>query len=146
MPRFSFVSGLQDNRPIRARQPGVPKHSHLDVQPRDRTCAQRTATSFTVLLASSHTVIKYVARRSVCLLSRIEQDRVAKKILVADDNPIIRKTLRRLLEAQEHYELCVEAQNGEEAIALSIKHRPDLIILDLEMPVMNGIDAAHEIK
>jgi YesN/AraC family two-component response regulator len=71
---------------------------------------------------------------------------VAKKILVADDNPIIRKTLRRLLEAQEHYELCVEAQNGEESIALSIKHRPDLIILDLEMPVMNGIDAAHEIK
>jgi len=69
-----------------------------------------------------------------------------KKILVADDNPTIRKTLCRILEAQGHYDLCPEAENGEEAIALSIKHRPDLIILDLEMPVMNGLDAAREIK
>lgn len=68
------------------------------------------------------------------------------KILVADDNPIIRKTLRRVLEAQEDYDLCAEAENGEEAIALSIQHRPDLIILDLEMPVTNGIAAARAIK
>jgi two-component system, NarL family, response regulator DesR len=39
-----------------------------------------------------------------------------------------------------------KAENGEEAVALSIKHRPDLIILDLEMPIMNGMDAAREIK
>jgi two-component system, NarL family, response regulator DesR len=71
---------------------------------------------------------------------------MAKKILVADDSPIIRKTLCRILQAQEDYDLCAEAENGEGAIALSIKHRPDLIILDLEMPVMNGIDAAREIK
>jgi CheY-like chemotaxis protein len=42
--------------------------------------------------------------------------------------------------------LCAEAENGKEAIALSIKHQPDLIILDLEMPIMNGADAAREIK
>jgi two-component system response regulator DesR len=42
--------------------------------------------------------------------------------------------------------LYVEAENGEEAIALAIKHRPDLVILDLDMPVTNGIDAAREIK
>jgi DNA-binding NarL/FixJ family response regulator len=74
------------------------------------------------------------------------EDRMAKKILVADDNPLIRKMLCRIFEAHEDYDLCAEAENGEEAIALSIKHRPDLVILDLEMPVMNGIDAAGAIK
>jgi YesN/AraC family two-component response regulator len=71
---------------------------------------------------------------------------MAKKILVADDSPIIRKMLCRIFETQEDHNLCAEAENGAEAIALSIKHRPDLIILDLDMPVMNGIDAAREIK
>ena len=71
---------------------------------------------------------------------------MAKKILIADDNPIIRTMLRRMLEAQDDYRLCAEAENGAEAIALSIKHQPDLTILDLEMPIMNGIDAAREIK
>ena len=71
---------------------------------------------------------------------------MAKKILVADDNAVIRKALGRMFEAQQDYDLCAEAENGQEAIALAKKHRPDLIILDLEMPVMNGIDAAREIK
>jgi CheY-like chemotaxis protein len=74
------------------------------------------------------------------------QDRMAKKILVADDNPLIRRMLCRIFEVQEDYDLCAEAENGKEAIALSIKHQPDLIILDLEMPIMNGADAAREIK
>lgn len=51
-----------------------------------------------------------------------------------------------MLESEEDFDLCAEAENGDEAIALTIKHRPDRIILDLEMPVMNGIDAAREIK
>jgi NarL family two-component system response regulator LiaR len=51
-----------------------------------------------------------------------------------------------MFEAQADYDLCAEAANGQEAVALAIEHRPDLIILDLEMPVMNGIDAAREIK
>ncbi|HXM10810.1 MAG TPA: response regulator transcription factor [Terriglobales bacterium] len=71
---------------------------------------------------------------------------MAKKIIVADDNAIIRKMLCRMFEAQPDYDLCAEAENGQQAIALAIEHRPDLLILDLEMPVMNGIDAAREIK
>jgi two-component system, NarL family, invasion response regulator UvrY len=71
---------------------------------------------------------------------------MAKKILVADDNLFIRKTLSRLLETQQDYDLCAEAGNGEEAVALAIKHRPDLVILDLAMPGMNGINAAREIR
>ena len=83
--------------------------------------------------------------RSVCPRSKL-RGRMAKKILVADDNPLIRKMLCRMFETQEDYDLCAEAENGEEAIALALKHRPDLIILDMAMPVMNGIDAAREIK
>jgi DNA-binding NarL/FixJ family response regulator len=69
-----------------------------------------------------------------------------KTILVADDNAMIRKSLCKLFETEEDYNLCAEAVNGEEAIALAKQHRPDLIILDFAMPVMNGIDAARELK
>jgi DNA-binding NarL/FixJ family response regulator len=69
-----------------------------------------------------------------------------KTILVADDEPVIRKTLCEMFEVEEDYDICAEAVNGEEAIALAKEHRPDLVILDLSMPVMNGYDAAREIK
>jgi two-component system, NarL family, response regulator DesR len=71
---------------------------------------------------------------------------MAKTVLVADDNPAIRKMLCRMFEAEEHYDLCAEAENGKQAIELALKHRPDLIILDLSMPVMDGLAAAHELK
>ena len=58
-----------------------------------------------------------------------------KKILVADDNAMIRKSLCRIFEMEENYELCAVAVNGEEAIALAREHKPDLIILDFQMPV-----------
>jgi CheY-like chemotaxis protein len=69
-----------------------------------------------------------------------------KAILIADDNPTIRKILCNMFEAQQGYDLCAEAANGVEAIALAKEHHPDLIILDLSMPVMNGLDAARELK
>jgi CheY-like chemotaxis protein len=67
-----------------------------------------------------------------------------KTILVADDKKLIRKLLARVIEGTDEYKLCAEAANGEEAIALAQSCRPDLIILDLSMPVMNGIAAARE--
>ena len=51
-----------------------------------------------------------------------------------------------MFEAEGDYDLCAEASNAEEAIRLAKQHRPDLIILDLAMPAMNGIDAARELK
>ena len=69
-----------------------------------------------------------------------------RTILVADDNPLIRKMLCRLFEAEKDYDVCAEASNGQEAIDLALKHRPELIILDLSMPVLNGLDAAKELK
>jgi CheY-like chemotaxis protein len=69
-----------------------------------------------------------------------------KTVLVADDNPTIRKMLCRMFEREENYDLCAEAEDGKQAIELALHHRPDLIILDLSMPVMNGLEAAHELK
>jgi two-component system, NarL family, response regulator DesR len=71
---------------------------------------------------------------------------MARSILVADDNAIVRKMLCRMFETEEDYDICAEATNGQEAIDLAIHHKPDLIILDLSMPVMNGLDAARELK
>jgi DNA-binding NarL/FixJ family response regulator len=71
---------------------------------------------------------------------------MAKIILVADDNPAIRKALCRMFEKEEDYDICAEAENGKQAIELALQCRPDLIILDLSMPVMNGLEAAHELK
>jgi CheY-like chemotaxis protein len=69
-----------------------------------------------------------------------------KTILVADDDATIRERLCRIVEIEEGYEICAEAVNGEEAIALARQHKPDLIVLDFQMPVMDGIEAAYELK
>ena len=71
---------------------------------------------------------------------------MAKRVLVADDSPLIRKMLCELFEREEDYDLCAEAKNGREAIELALKHRPHLIILDLAMPVLNGLEASRELK
>ncbi len=71
---------------------------------------------------------------------------MAKTILVADDNPTLRKALCKIFEVEKDFDLCVEAVDGAQAIALAKQYRPDLIILDLNMPVINGIDAARALK
>jgi DNA-binding NarL/FixJ family response regulator len=70
-------------------------------------------------------------------------------VLIVDDCPAVRKTLRNLLEKQLSSVVCIEAANGLDAIAMTELSCPDLIILDLGMPGMNGFDAAtvlHETK
>ena len=71
---------------------------------------------------------------------------MAKSILVADDNPKIRAEVCRLFESEEHYKVCAEAGDGQEAIDRALKHRPDLIVLDLSMPLRNGFEVARELK
>jgi two-component system, NarL family, nitrate/nitrite response regulator NarL len=68
------------------------------------------------------------------------------RILIADDHEFIRSSLRRFLEANTDFEVCGEALNGLEAIAYFQELRPDLIILDLSMPIMDGLEAAVEIR
>ena len=67
------------------------------------------------------------------------------RILVADDNPAIRKCLRGLLEHHNDWRVCDEAVNGREAVEHFQKTKPDLIVIDLQMPEMNGLDAARQI-
>lgn len=65
-------------------------------------------------------------------------------ILLADDHPIVRDGLRSILESQG-FQVAGEASNGREAVEMAMKLRPDVAVLDLSMPLLNGIDAAREI-
>ena len=78
--------------------------------------------------------------------SSIQQRLPATRILVVDDNASIRHSLRMLLETQDHWKVCDEASDGLEAIAKFDKDKFDVIVLDFQMPGMNGLDAAKQIK
>jgi DNA-binding NarL/FixJ family response regulator len=67
------------------------------------------------------------------------------RILVADDNPAIRRCLRGLLDHHEDWRVCDEASNGKEAVEHFRTAKPDLIVIDFQMPEMNGLDAARHI-
>ncbi len=69
-----------------------------------------------------------------------------KRLLIVDDNAAVRCFLRKILELQSDFEVSGEAENGRDAVAKAEQLKPDLIILDLMMPVMNGLDAAQQLK
>jgi DNA-binding NarL/FixJ family response regulator len=71
---------------------------------------------------------------------------MTKSVLIADDHDMIRKALCELFDSQNDFEVCGEAENGKEAVEMAEMFLPDLILLDLSMPVMNGIEAACELK
>ena len=70
---------------------------------------------------------------------------MSKSILVVDDYPMVRKTVCSLL-AWHSIEVCGEAENGRQAIEKVKQLKPDLVLLDINMPVMNGVQAAYEIR
>ena len=63
-----------------------------------------------------------------------------------DDNPIIRRSLRNLLEQNSGWKVCGEAENGRQGVEQALRLGPDLVLLDLSMPVMNGFEAARELQ
>ena len=67
------------------------------------------------------------------------------KIIIADDHPLIRQGLRVVIEAQPDMELVAEASNGEQAIQQALALKPDIVIMDLQMPVKDGLAATREI-
>ena len=67
------------------------------------------------------------------------------RILVVDDNPAVRHYLRALLEQQSTWHVCDEARTGREAIQRVEKNPPDMILLDFQMPDLNGLDVARQI-
>ncbi|MGH2662101.1 MAG: response regulator [Actinomycetota bacterium] len=68
------------------------------------------------------------------------------RVLVVDDNPVIRSGVRSLLEADPEIEVVAEASDGQEAIARAREHRPDVVLLDVRMPVMDGVAAAEPLS
>ena len=62
-------------------------------------------------------------------------------ILIVDDSPIVRAAVRGLFKPLLEFEVAGEAENGQEAVDIAERLRPDLVILDLSMPVMNGLEA-----
>ena len=68
-----------------------------------------------------------------------------KSILIIDDSVIIRRALRTLLDQRPDCTVCGEAENGREGVDKALLLSPDLVLLDLSMPVMNGLQAAREL-
>jgi response regulator NasT len=77
-------------------------------------------------------------------MSNEVSEKKAVRILVAEDEALIRMDLVEMLQ-EAGYEVIAQAGNGEEAIALTLEHQPDLAILDVKMPILDGISAAEKI-
>jgi DNA-binding NarL/FixJ family response regulator len=69
-----------------------------------------------------------------------------KRILIADDHEVVRSGLRAVLEARRDWEIVAEADNGKDAIAAIIEHKPDVAIVDYSLPLINGIEVARNVK
>ena len=71
---------------------------------------------------------------------------VTTRVLLAEDHTIVRQGLRSLIDAQPDMEVVAEAENGREALSLVEEHKPDIALLDVTMPQLNGIDATAQIS
>ena len=69
-----------------------------------------------------------------------------KQILIADDHEVVRSGLRAIIETRADWVVCGEAIDGRDAVALALKMKPDVAIVDYSMPVMNGLEVARQIK
>jgi DNA-binding NarL/FixJ family response regulator len=68
------------------------------------------------------------------------------RVLIADDRPTTRQGLRALLDLLDQVEVIGEAANGQESVDLVAAHRPDVVLMDMQMPVMDGVEATRCIK
>lgn len=70
---------------------------------------------------------------------------MAIRVLLADDHKIMRDGLRSLLEKQEHIKVIAEAENGRKAVQVALEEKPDVVIMDISMPDLNGIEATRQV-
>jgi DNA-binding NarL/FixJ family response regulator len=75
-----------------------------------------------------------------------EQETTTLRILVADDHDIIRRGLKELLASRPGWEVCAEAKTGREAVTLAEQLKPDVVVMDISMPDLNGLEAARKIR
>jgi len=70
---------------------------------------------------------------------------LSKRFLIADDNQTARRVIAEILTSCDEWSVCAEASDGSSAVKLALTHLPDLIVLDIQMPQITGIEAAKEI-
>jgi DNA-binding NarL/FixJ family response regulator len=68
------------------------------------------------------------------------------RIILADDHLIVRRGLRALLETRSDFVVCAEAADGREAVEITLQHKPDVAVLDVSLPLLNGIEATRHIR
>ena len=68
------------------------------------------------------------------------------RVFVVDDEPLVRRTLKQILASYQDLQLVGEAANGEEAIAAAARLQPDIVVMDIRMPALDGIAAARQIR
>ena len=66
-------------------------------------------------------------------------------VLLAEDHTIVREGFRKMLELEDDFEVVAEAQDGRAAVALAKKFRPDVVLMDIAMPLLNGLEAARQV-
>jgi DNA-binding NarL/FixJ family response regulator len=76
----------------------------------------------------------------------LDKDALVLKIIIADDHQIVRRGLRMTLDAEKDMQVVAEASNGADILALIREHMPDVVLMDLQMPVMDGVYALEQIR
>ena len=117
-------------------------------------CSLRSAYTRTPYKGETYTISRICDRLEVrknrYLTSRLHNAdcdfEMPKRILIADDSELIRRQVRRMVDSDPQIEVCAEAENGAEAVSKTRKYRPDLVLIDVFMPEVNGFDAVREIK
>lgn len=66
-------------------------------------------------------------------------------VMIAEDEPLMRAALVRILSRRDDFRLVAEAANGEEAVSLCVRHRPDIVLMDIKLPRVTGIEATRQI-
>jgi two-component system NarL family sensor kinase len=82
---------------------------------------------------------------SIDVETAVEQNGWRKRILIADDHDVLRRGIRTMIESDPGLEVCGEAVDGKDALEKTLAQMPDLVILDINMPVMNGLDVLRQI-
>lgn len=107
-------------------------------------CLSRRVTTTAPLLRRVSLAGKFVSTAHVVVVFR--RGNISIKTLIADDHDAVRRGVRSVLLTREDIDVCAEASDGREAVAKALEAKPDLIILDLTMPVMGGFEAAVELR
>jgi DNA-binding NarL/FixJ family response regulator len=68
------------------------------------------------------------------------------RILIADDHDILRRGIKAVLSSRPGWEVCAEASTGRQAVAMAEEHRPDIVVMDISMPELSGVEAVRQIR